>query len=64
MESPLQLIDKFIVTDSFEVVHRLRSAGAEHTFVSSFDVKKLFSNIPLDEVIRTSTDMLHSLQKT
>ena len=49
--------------DSFEVMRRIRSIGAENTLVSSFDVNKLFSNVPLDEVIRTSTDMLYNLQK-
>ena len=49
--------------DSFELERRIPSVGAKDTFVSSFVVKKLFSNVPLDEVIRTSTDMLYNLQK-
>ena len=31
--------------------------------MSSFDVKNLFSSVPLEEVIRISADMLYSLQK-
>ena len=54
---------RFVVKDSFEVVRRIRSVGAENKFVSSFDVKNLFSKVPLDEVIRTSTDMLYNLRK-
>ena len=63
LEPVIAYFARFIVKDSFEVVRRIRSVGAESTFVSSFDVKKLFSNVPLDEVISTSTDMLYSLQK-
>ena len=39
------------------------SISAEDTFMSSFDVKNLFSSVPLEEVIRISADMLYSLQK-
>ena len=54
---------KFVVKDCFVFVRKIRSISAEDTFVSSFDAKKLFSSVPLEEVIRISADMLYSLQK-
>ena len=51
LEPVITHFSKFVLKDSFEVVRRIRSVSAENTFVSSFDVKKIFSNVPLEVVI-------------
>ena len=61
LEPVLNHYSRFAVKDSFEVVERIRNINPENTFLSSFDVKKLFTSIPLDEVIQICGDVLYSL---
>ena len=61
LEPVLNYYSRFVVKDSFEVIERIRNINPESTFLSSFDVKKLFTNIPLDEVIQICCDTLYSL---
>ena len=63
LEPVITYFSKFVVKDSFVVIQKIRNINAENTFMSSFDVKKLFSSVPLDEVITISTEMLYRLTK-
>ena len=36
---------------------------AQNTFIASFDVKSLFTNVPLEEVIEICVDTLHKISK-
>ena len=50
--------------DSFEVIERIKNIKSENTVLTSFDVKQLFSNVPLKESIKVSVDKLHEIKKT
>ena len=63
LEPVLHHYSQFAVKDSFEVVERIRKIQPENTFLSSFDVKKLFTNVPLNEVIQICVDRLYELEK-
>ena len=63
LEPVLNHYSRFVVKDSFEVIDRIRNINLENTFLSTFDVKKLFTNIPLDEVIQICCEVLYSLRQ-
>ena len=48
---------------SFSFVERIRDVKASNTFLASFDVKSLFTNVPLREFIDICTDKLYMLKK-
>ena len=62
LEPVLQHFSKYIVKDSFKFVDELKLLKARGTFLSSFDVKSLFTNVPLNEVIHVCADTLYSLE--
>ena len=59
----LRFYSRYIVNDSFEVVDRIRNLSSKDTLMSSFDVNKLFTNVPLEKIIQISTVKLCSLEK-
>ena len=48
--------------DSFKFVDDLKLQEAKDTFLYSFDVKSLFTSVPLNEVIDICADTLYSLE--
>ena len=63
LEPVLNHFSRFVVKDSFEVIERIRNTDSENTFLSSFDVKKLFTNVPLDEIIQICCEVLYSIRQ-
>ena len=63
LEPVLNFFSRFVVRDSFEVIDRIRNINSEITFLSSFDVKKFFTNVPLNEVIQICCEALYSLRQ-
>ena len=44
-----------MVKDSFEVIERIKNINPYYTVLTSFDVKQLFTNVPLEELIKVSS---------
>ena len=63
LQPVLRFYSRYIVNDSFEVVDRIRNLSSKDTLMSSFDVNKLFTNVPLEKIIQISTVKLCSLEK-
>ena len=63
LEPVLNHFSRFVVKDSFEVIERIRNTDSKNTFLSSFDVKKLFTNVPLDEIIQICCEVLYSIRQ-
>ena len=63
LEPVLHYYSDYVIKDSFSFVETIRNIKANNTFVASFDVKSLFTNVPLKEVIDISTDKLYLLAK-
>ena len=61
-EPVLQHYSKYIVKDSFKFNDELKHFKPNDTCPSSFDVKSLFTNEALNEVIDTCADELYSLE--
>ena len=55
---------KYTVKDSFEFVSKIRSVVGENTYMASFDVKSLFTNVPLVETIDICADALYDYEET
>ena len=49
LEPVLVYYSQFVVKDFFEVIERIRYAESTYTVLTSFDVKQLFTNVPLEE---------------
>ena len=58
--SPLTT-NQYSIKDSFSFVKEVVNLNFEHCFMASFDIKSLFTNIPLDETISLTTN-LHAEQ--
>ena len=57
------VLDKFskhVVKDSFDFVKSLRSLSSDKTVMCSFDIKSLFTNVPLVEVLKICIDQLYN----
>ena len=52
-----------MVKDSFQVIERIKNIKSDNTVLTSFDVKQLFTNVPLKELIKVSVDELYELRK-
>ena len=61
LESVLQYFSRYIVKDSFTFVEDIKQLNSGSTFMSSFDVKSLFTNVPLDEIIEISAEQLYQI---
>ena len=57
VERDSQQVDRYTVKDLFSFVKEITSAG-NHGFMASFDVSRLFTNIPLNESIDLCLDLL------
>ena len=53
----------FTVKDSFDFAAMIRETEASNTYMASFDVKSLFTNVPLEETIDICTESLYKLEK-
>ena len=63
LEPVLAYYSQFVVKDSFEVIEKIRHAKSTNTVLTSFDVKQLFTNVPLEESIKISADKLYEISK-
>ena len=48
LEPVLTYYSQFVVKDSFQVIERIKNIKSENTVSISFDVKQLFTNLPLE----------------
>ena len=62
LEPVLKYYSRYIAKDSFKFVDEFKHLKANGTFLSFFDVKRLFTNVPLNEVIDICADKLNSLE--
>ena len=46
--SVLEHFSSYILKDSFSYNNQIKSIASNNTFMASFDVKSLFTNVPLD----------------
>ena len=63
LEPVLAHYSQFVVKDSFEVIERIKNIKPDNTVLTPFDVKQLFTNVPLEESIKVSVDKLYELRK-
>ena len=63
LEPVLVYYSQFVVKDSFEVIKKIRYAKSTNTVLTSFDVKQLFTSVPLEESIKISVDKLYEIRK-
>ena len=61
LELVLKYFSKYFVKEFFEFVVKLKHQKANDTFFCFFDVKSLFTDVPLNEVIDICADTLYSL---
>ena len=58
----LEHFSSYILKDSFSFVDQIKNIASNNTFMASFDVKSLFTNVPLDEVVDICVDTLYRLE--
>ena len=63
LEPVLKYFSAYCLKDSFTFVDKIKEMEARNTFIASFDVKSLFTNVPLEEVIEICFDTLHKISK-
>ena len=63
LEPVLKYYSDYMIKDSFSFVETIRNIKANNTCVATFDVKSLFTNVPLKEVIDICTDKLYLITK-
>ena len=61
LKPALNFFSRYIVKDSFEYVVELKHQKANDIFLFFFEVKSLFTNVPLNEVIDICANTLYSL---
>ena len=54
----LKFYFRYTVKDSFAFVDQIKHLRAKNTFLSSFDVKSLYTSVPLDEIIEICTEKI------
>ena len=59
VEPVLTYYSQFAVKDSFEVIEKIRNTKSTIRVLTSFDVKQLFTNVPLEESTKVSVDKLY-----
>ena len=57
----LELFFSYKLKDLFSFVNQIKSSNSNNTFMASFDVKSLFTNVPLDEVVIICLEKLYRL---
>lgn len=60
----LEKYSSFMVSDSFHFVESLNNLRSNKNFMCSFDIKSLFTNIPLNEVIEICVEQLYDSEIT
>ena len=63
LEPVLQYFFCCVVKDSFTFVVIIKIVNLESTFISSFDVKSLFTNVTLYEIIEAIAEQWHQIDK-
>ena len=63
LEPVLKHFSSYCLKDSFTFVDKIKEMEANNTFNASFDVKILFTNVPLEEVIEICADTLCKISK-
>ena len=63
LEPVLDYYSNYVIKDSFTFVEKIRKIKTKNTFMASFDVKSLFTNVPLKEVIDICSQKLYELKK-
>ena len=61
LEPVLKYFSEYSLKDSFTFVDKIKDMEAQNTFIASFDVKSLFTNVPLEEVIEICVDTLYKI---
>ena len=54
---------RYAITDSFEFAKIIQGTSANNSFMASFDVKSLFTNVPLQETVDICADALYRISK-
>ena len=63
LEPVLKYFSAYCLKDSFTFVDKIKEMEAQITFIMSFDVKSLFTNVLLEEVIKICVDTLYKISK-
>ena len=63
LEPVLQGYLRYTVKDYFTFANEIKDINAKDTYMTFFDIKHLFTNVPLKEVIRICVDRLYSSNK-
>ena len=61
LEPVVKHFSRYTIKDSFQFAKIIQGTQASNTYMASFDVKSLFTNVPLLETINICTDTLYSL---
>ena len=61
LEPVLKYFSAYCLKDSFTFVDKIKEMEAQNTFIASFDVKSLFTNVPLEEVIEICVDTRYKI---
>ena len=61
LEPVLKYFSEYCLKDSFTFVDKIKDIEAQNTFIALFDVKSLFTNVPLEEVIEICVDTLYKI---
>ena len=63
LQPVLEHYSSYILKDSFSFVDEISAIESNNTFMASFDVKSLFTNVPLNEVIEICVEMMYKIEK-
>ena len=63
LEPVLEYYSAYTLKDSFTFVDKIKDMDSNNSFVASFDVKSLFTNVPLEEVIEICINKLYEIDK-
>ena len=64
LDPVLKYFSRYIVKDFFKFIDDLKIRKAKDTFLCSFDVKSLFTSVPLNEVIDICAETLYNLENS
>ena len=59
LEPVLKYFSEYCLKDTFTFVDKIKDMEGQNTFIASFDVKSLFTNVTLEEVIEICVDTLY-----
>ena len=64
LQPVVEKFSRYTLKDSFSFTDRIKNTSASNTFMASFDVSSLFTNVPLDETIDICADVLFQEDNT